>query len=122
MDPSQVQRDYLDRLRGWRNRPEQDLSLGFLRQQFQSQVERPYKQLGSVSQLWRELVPAELADHCRLESFQRGVLRVVVDSSPALYALDRLLRGGVERELVCRHKGRPGLRRVQLRVGAVAGS
>lgn len=111
--------DYHERrLRELADRPppaESDLSLAFLRESFKREVERPMKQLGKLSQLWAELVPAELAAHTRLESLSRGVLRVAVDSSPRLYELDRLLRSGLQQQLISRHSG-PAVRRVQLRV------
>jgi predicted nucleic acid-binding Zn ribbon protein len=110
---------HLDRLRQHRTRPEADRSLGFLKQQFKQQVEKPFKQLGDLAELWQQLVPEPLQHHSRLESFQRGTLRVVVDSSARLYELDRLLRQGLQTRLIQNHKGAT-LRKVQLRVGPVA--
>ena len=102
----------LERLRAWRNAPERDLSLADLQERFRKQVEKPYRQLASLTELWREEVPAHLTARTRLDGFQRGVLRVSVDSSAALFELDRLLRSGVERRLIERHGG--SLRRVRL--------
>lgn len=104
-----------ERLRQWRKLPERDLSLRFIAEQFQRTVERPYRQLTSVVELWNQLVPLDLVDHTRLDSLKRGILRVRVDSSARLYELDRLLRDGLEQELIRRHKG-PALRRIELRV------
>ncbi len=106
---------YLSRLREWRNRREPDLTLGFLRDQFKRDMVKPAKQLTEMVALWQELVPAHLLDHARLETISRGVLKVSVASSARLYELDRLLRGGLEQELIKRHKG-PAVRRIQLRV------
>lgn len=108
----------LDRLRSYRNQPEQDLSLGFLKKQFKREVEKPYRQLGPLGTLWAELLPQELVAHSRLEGLSRGVLRVAVDSSAHLYELDSLLRNGLERELIRRHKGAV-LRKVRLHVAAI---
>ncbi|MCC6680335.1 MAG: DUF721 domain-containing protein [Phycisphaeraceae bacterium] len=94
-----------------------DLSLSFLRQTFKKEIDRPLKQLGELASIWDQLVPPELADHARLESLSRGVLRVAVDSSACLYELDRLLRSGLQTQLITRCKG-PALRRVLLRVSA----
>ena len=107
--------DRLSRLRQWRNKPEPDLSLGFLKKTFKQQVEKPHKQMGDLAPLWLELVPADLAQHTKLEGFSRGVLRIAVDSSSRLYELDTLLRGGLELELKRRHKGT--LAKVKLHVG-----
>lgn len=115
-DPRQK---HLDHLRGWRNKPERAARVGdFLPGQFKREVEKPYKQMASITPVWQELVPPELVSHTRLESFTRGVLKVVIDSSVRLYELDRLLREGLETRLIQAHKG-PAFRKVQLRVGVV---
>jgi predicted nucleic acid-binding Zn ribbon protein len=111
-DPYQ---SHLDGLRERRNRKDPDLSLSFLAGQFKREVQKPFEQLGKLTEIWSELVPADLASHTRLEGLNRGVLRVSVDSSGRLYELDRLLRGGVLDELITRHKGK-ALRRVDLKV------
>ncbi len=89
--------------------------MGFLRDVFKRQIEKPFKQLAPLTALWEELVPAPLRTHTRLESFARGVLLVSVDSSSHLYELDRMLRGGLQHTLVARHKGQ-AVRKIQLRV------
>ena len=45
----------------------------------------------------------------------RGVLRVSVDTSSHLFQLDRLLRSGLQRQIINQHPGK-ALRRIQLRV------
>ncbi len=107
--------EHLKRLRGWRNRPEPDLSMDFLRQQFKKEIEKPHKQLAQAAELWQTLLPPALLEHTRLESLQRGILRVGVDSSSHLYELDGLLRQGLERQLITAHHAGP-LRKVQLRL------
>lgn len=110
---------HLDRLREWRVWPEKAKKIGdFLPSQFKRDVEKPFKQLATITPVWAELVPADLASHTRLESFSRGVLKVVVDSSARLYELDRLLRAGLEQKLIVSHKGQ-AFRKIQLRVGVV---
>ncbi len=111
-DPRQSHLDQLRRHRVWR---EKDTSLGFLKDQFQKQVARPHKQLQSLVELWQELVPPELAVHTRLVSLNRGTLHVAADSSARVYELDRLLRGGLQQELITRHRG-PAFRKVQIRL------
>ena len=114
-----LRQPHLNRMRGWRVRPEGDESLAFLNDAFRRDVARPFRQLGAVVQVWAELVPAELAGQTRLEGLSRGTLSVSVTSSAALYELDRRLRGGLERQLVVRHRG-AALRRVKLRLVAGA--
>jgi len=94
------------------------VSLDFLSQQFKQEIDKPYRQLKSLTELWEELVPAELRAHCRLDSLSRGVLRVTVDSASCRYELDRLLREGLAKQLIVQHKG-PAMRRVQVRVGTI---
>jgi hypothetical protein len=110
------QSDSLKRLRQWRTRPEPDLGMGFLKKLVKNQIEKPYKQLALIVEAWQSLVPAELEPHTRLEGLTRGTLRVVVDSSPRLYQLDRLLRGGLEQNLIMANRGQ-AFRKIQLRVG-----
>ena len=106
---------YLDRLRQWRNRPPRDTSLGFLKSYFDREVARPHKQLGPLAELWHRLVPAELREHTRLDGLRRGVLTVSVDSSAHLFELDRLLRSGLEKQLIA-EPGSGTFRKVKLRV------
>ncbi|MEX0775177.1 MAG: DciA family protein [Phycisphaeraceae bacterium] len=113
MHSQELPKDPLERLRHWRNRPQRDQSLAFLKQQFQRQIEKPFKQLEKIAQLWQALVPADLLPHTRLESLTRGTLRVGIDSSARLYELDRLLRQSLQRELLAACPGT--LRKIQLR-------
>ncbi|MBB6428502.1 DciA family protein [Algisphaera agarilytica] len=113
----QTARRHVEALRERRVKPQPDLSLGFLADQFKREVARPFKQLGDLVELWNELLPEEVAAGTRLEALQRGVLTVAVDSSARLYEVDRRLREGLERELVTRHKG-AAFRKVKLRVEA----
>lgn len=113
----QATRKHVEALRERRVRPERDLSLGFLADQFKREIARPFKQLGDLAELWNELLPEEVAAGTRLESMQRGVLSVAVDSSSRMYDVDRRLREGLERDLVTRHKG-TAFRKVKLRVDA----
>jgi hypothetical protein len=118
MDRNKARQAHLDRLSAWRNKREPDVSMDFLKTYLKQEVERPYKQLHQVSQVWEVMLPQGLARKTRLESLSRGVLRVAVDSSATLYELDRLLRSGLERQIIQAHKG-PAFRKIQLRVGNV---
>ena len=118
MDPARLA--HFEAIRGRRQRHEPDLSLAFLADTFEREVARPHRQLGDLAPLWAELVPPALASHTRLEALRRGVLTVAVDTSAHLYEIDRLLRGGLQRELIVRHRG-PAFRRVKLRVAGTAG-
>ncbi|QDU72283.1 DciA family protein [Mucisphaera calidilacus] len=86
-------------------RREADLSLGFMAKQFKAEVERPWKKVEAATDVWMALLPSSIAERTRLQGLDRGVLRVGVSDSATLYELDRLLRGGVQRELQRRVKG-----------------
>jgi hypothetical protein len=120
MEKNEARQKHLDRLRGWRNHGEKDVSMDFLKDFLKQEVERPYKQLHEIAEVWEKLVPAPVVKNTRLESLGRGVLRVVVGSSATLYELDRLLRSGLEREIIRAHKG-PAFGKISLRVGRIAG-
>jgi hypothetical protein len=111
-DPVQ---QHLDRLRASRSLPKRDLSLGFLSKQFQQEVAKPYKQLGDLAALWAELVPQRLVKASRLVGLSRGTLHVEVDHAAAHFEIDRLLRGGLQQDLITRHKG-PAFRTVTVKV------
>lgn len=90
----------------------------FLTGEFKKQIEKPYKQLHAMAKVWTEQVPIELARKTRLVAISRGVLQVMVDSSSTLYELDRLLRQGLQTQIIRQHTG-PAVRKIQLRVGPV---
>jgi hypothetical protein len=102
-------------IRGRRARKHADRTLGFMADQFKREVARPYKQLGDLTRLWAEMLPESILNRTRLEALSRGVLTVACDSSAALYELDRLLREGLEAQLIQQHTG-PAFRRIKLRV------
>ena len=117
MRPPEESLNYLEHLRRWRGPKAYDHSLAFMAKEFDKEIAKPFKQLQNMIPLWYQLVPDDLAKHTSLESLRRGVLQVAVDSSAHLYELDRLLRNGLERDLIRRQK-KPVIRRIKLRVNA----
>jgi len=73
------------------------------------------RQLSKLAAVWDELIPPEMREHTALESFHRGVLTVLVDSSAHRFQLETLLVGGLLREL--RSRFHEPLARVRLRPG-----
>lgn len=63
------------------------------------------RQLGALGAVWDEVVPEDIREHTALESFSRGVLTVIVDSSSHRYQLQMLLTGGLMREIRQRFSG-----------------
>ena len=45
------------------------------------------KQFGPVVEVWQQLLPDELREHCRLDSVRGGRLKVLVDSPSYLHEL-----------------------------------
>ncbi len=109
----------LTRVRRYRVRPDRDISLSFLSDQFKRQIQKPYRQLGGVAAVWETLVPEDLAAHTRLESLARGILTVAVDSSARLYSLDAMLRQGLAPRLIEACRG-ASIRQIRLRQGSFA--
>lgn len=107
--------DRLERARQGRSLPKRDLSLGFLAEQFKRDVAKPYKQLGDLAELWRELLPATLVEKSRLVGLRSGVLHVEVDNPAAHFEIDRLLRSGLQKQLIQGHKG-AAFRKVSVKV------
>ena len=83
---------------------------------FKQSVQKRHTKLSKIAECWSALVPETLNDHCALESFSRGSLTVVVDSSSHLYELKQLLLAGLQDQLLlaCRATG---LRKIALKPG-----
>lgn len=113
----------IERLRELRQRPQRELSIEGIVRKTADAAQKTQKRLGSIIEMWEELVPCELAARTRIEHIRGGTLHVSVDSSSTSYELDRLLREGLERELRSRYRGT--LMRVKVRVmgdGAFTGT
>jgi hypothetical protein len=83
---------------------------------FKQSVTRRQSKLVKVAESWGSLIPGLLNEHCALESFSRGTLTVMVDSSSHLYELKQVLLSGLEKQLLFACKG-AGLRKITLRPG-----
>lgn len=83
---------------------------------FKQSVQKRQTKLAQIGSVWGRLVPETLCDHCALESFHAGTLKVIVDSSSHLYELKQLLLAGLQDQilLACRATG---LRRITLKAG-----
>jgi hypothetical protein len=83
---------------------------------FKNSVQKRHTKLGQIAECWSRLVPELLNEHCALESYSRGVLVVVVDSSSHLYELKQLLLAGLQSQLLAACAS-TGLKKINLRVG-----
>ena len=75
-------------------------------------LKKRLRQLSSLAQVWDEVVPESIREHTALESFQRGMLTVVVDSAAHRFRLKTLLTGGLLGEIRSRFSG--ALNRIRL--------
>jgi len=83
---------------------------------FKHSIEKRQTKLSKISECWAKLIPETLLEHCALEGFHVGTLKVIVDSSSHLYELKQLLLAGLEKQimLVCKPAG---LRKITLKRG-----
>ena len=83
---------------------------------FKRSVQRRQGKLEKLADVWSQLVPELLNDHCALEGFTRGTLTVLVDTASHLYELKQLLLSGLENQLLSACKS-TGLRKIALKRG-----
>jgi hypothetical protein len=109
----------LETLREHRGTRERDASISNVIAGTAQHATRTHRKLGQLIARWEELLPPDLTSHTSLGGLRNGVLHVVVDSSSAAYELDRLLRGGLEKQLQQRFRG--SLARIRVRIGPLNG-
>ncbi|MDP6633437.1 MAG: DciA family protein [Phycisphaerae bacterium] len=63
------------------------------------------RQLSKLAVIWDDVLPVTIREHTALDSFQRGVLTVLVDSSSHRYQLQSLLTAGLMKEIRTRFSG-----------------
>jgi hypothetical protein len=83
---------------------------------FKQSVAKRQTRLAQIAECWIQIIPSTLSDHCALESFSKGVLIVIVDSSSHLYELKQLLLAGAQQQLLLTCKP-AGLRKITLKFG-----
>ena len=83
---------------------------------FKKNVQRRQTKFAPIAECWSQLIPEFLLEHTALESFTRGQLTVLVDSSPHLYELKQLLLSGLQKQLLVACKS-AGLRKIVLKPG-----
>lgn len=106
----------LARLAPYRGRREFDPTIDSILESTKKRARRDEKRLASFTEAWERLVPPEILASCRLVGARGSTITVEVDSSPAKYELDRLLRNGLEANLRRLYTG--PLVNVRTRLGA----
>ena len=56
-----------------------------------------HRRQGRLVDLWEELLPQELARHCKLVSLLRGVLKVEVESGPYMFEMQNICQELLEK-------------------------
>jgi len=69
------------------------------------QLAKRVRQLNQLAKVWDELVPESISQHSALDSFNRGVLTVIVDTASHRFAIQNLIKGGLTRQLQQRFPG-----------------
>ena len=95
----------LERLRKWRSRKDRDTSITSAIQSMRKGLRKGNRQSTSLLEAWDEFVPSHLAAQATIVSIRGGVLEVVTDGAAVAYKLNRLIRGGLLRELQNKTKG-----------------
>ncbi len=83
---------------------------------FKNDVQRRQLKFAPIAECWAKLIPESLLEHTALESFSRGQLTVIVDSSSHLYELKQLLLAGLQKQILIACK-KAGLRKIALKLG-----
>jgi hypothetical protein len=92
----------LARIRQARVRPAPDLSLAGMMAAQAREIRRRQRATEGVGEAWDAAVPADLRERSFVEGVSRGVLTVRAANAPTRYELERLLRAGLEREVIRR--------------------
>ncbi|MDP7008206.1 MAG: DciA family protein [Phycisphaerales bacterium] len=95
----------LERLRKWRARPNKDLGIDNALHVVRKGLRKGNRQLNSILEIWDERVPQHIAKQATIVSLRGGVLEVTTDGAAISYQLNRLIRGGLLRDLQRASKG-----------------
>ena len=95
----------LKRMAPYRRRRERECSISDLVESTRKNAARVQSRTGEFVEAWERLVPRELSVACRMGQFRGGSITILVNSSPAKYELDALLRSGLEARLRQEYNG-----------------
>ncbi|MBI1304539.1 MAG: hypothetical protein GC172_12260 [Phycisphaera sp.] len=107
---------WIDRTRVYRAIRERDVSIERPLAGLERLFADRQRALGDVIEVWNELAPARVRGGASIAGLAQGTLTLTVTSSSASYEVSRVLRDGLERDLVARMPTR--IRRVKVRVVA----
>ncbi len=107
---------WIERTRVYRGIRERDVSIERPLAGLERLFAERQRTLGDVIEAWNELAPSRVRGSASIAGLAQGTLTLTVTSSSASYELSRVLRDGLERDLVARLPAR--VRRVKVRVVA----
>ncbi|MSQ90632.1 MAG: hypothetical protein EXS01_04455 [Phycisphaerales bacterium] len=85
---------------------------------FRGGLDRRIERFGNAAEVWDRLIPQVIRDDTRLSGLSGGVLTVVTGSAATSFTLDRLLRSGIDNQILTGTGGK--ITRIRLRVGKVS--
>ena len=89
----------LRRIAPYRRKWDPETSISGLVESTKKVAKRNEGRLSTFTEAWDRHVPEQLSRACRFGEMRGGTITVLVESSPAKYELDRLLKSGLEAEL-----------------------
>jgi hypothetical protein len=104
----------IDRLRKLRCRPERNLAITAMVDQYRREASKSRRGIGNFVDAWESVVPAEIAASSRVRGVRGGIARIGVLDAATSYEIDQQLRGGMLAELRLAFGGT--LRRVKLEI------
>ena len=99
-DPSDSTADRLARLRHLRAPRERESSVQGMFLAEGSRIARLARKMGGVAEAWEAVCPAEHAPRTRVIGVNRGILTIGVADASTRWALERLLKGGADRDVI----------------------
>jgi len=78
----------LRKIAAWRRKQDRTRHLGETITEFmEKQVTPQHKNSAAIADLWDQLLPVELAGHCKPDSLSGGILKVIVDGPVYMHEL-----------------------------------
>ncbi len=99
--------------RGRPKRPDSTKKLGAQIELYLNEKQTGLKKNTLVVDLWREILPVELQDHCTLAGISRGTLLLEVDPGPYMHEM-KIINTALLNEIQDRCPG-AGIKRINLR-------
>ena len=105
---------WLDRMRPFRERHERDVGLDRVIQALERELRDQHNAVGDIIDVWNEVAPPALRDIAVSAGVSPGTLTIAVATSGASYELSRVLRDGLERDLMKRLPAR--VKRIRVKI------